>query len=106
MAATSGFFVPPTVGTPGASQKRVTATGVTPQASRVSVTDGTRLTTTSPPAHRGDHHSRSSSWAFLAWNSASVMRPRRRSPSSSSIWAGIDHGRTAGPAPARTPAGP
>ena len=49
MAAMSGFLVPPTVRRPGASQKRVTATGPTPQASRVSVTDGTRLTTRTTP---------------------------------------------------------
>src|SRR5262249_44384617 len=45
MAATSGSLVPPTVGKPGCSQNRVTATGRTPQASSVSVTEGTRLTT-------------------------------------------------------------
>ena len=45
MADTSGFFVPPTAGRPGAVQKRVTPTGVTPQASSVSVIEGTRLTT-------------------------------------------------------------
>src|SRR5438445_3282493 len=48
MAATSGFFVPPTVGTPGSpvtSQNRVTATGAMPQACSVSVAEGTRLTT-------------------------------------------------------------
>ena len=61
MAATSGFLVPPTVGTPGASQKRVTATGVTPQASSVSVTDGTRLDAPGAPSI----HSRSSSSRLL-----------------------------------------
>ena len=45
MAATSGSLVPPTCGRSGCSQNRVHATGVTPQASSVSVTDGTRLTT-------------------------------------------------------------
>ena len=45
MASTSGSLVPPTCGRSGCSQKRVQATGVTPQASSVSVTDGTRLTT-------------------------------------------------------------
>ena len=45
MAATSGSLVPPTWVSWGCSQKRVQATGSTPQASNVSVTDGTRLTT-------------------------------------------------------------
>jgi hypothetical protein len=36
--------VPPTVGNPGCSQKRVTAIGSTDQAMSVSVTEGTRLT--------------------------------------------------------------
>ena len=43
--ATSGSLVPPTCGRSGCSQNRVQATGSTPQASSVSVTDGTRLTT-------------------------------------------------------------
>src|SRR5262249_34231846 len=56
IAATSGFFVPPTVGSPGCSQKRVHAIGVTPSASRVSVADGTSETTrgaalTCAPSH-------------------------------------------------------
>ena len=45
MASMSGSFVPPTARSSGCSQKRVTATGVTPHARRVSVADGTRLTT-------------------------------------------------------------
>ena len=45
MAGTSGFFVPPTVGRSGCSQNRVTAIGVMPHASSVSVAEGTRLTT-------------------------------------------------------------
>jgi hypothetical protein len=38
-------LVPPTAGRSGCSQNRVHATGSTPQARRVSVADGTRLTT-------------------------------------------------------------
>ena len=45
MAATSGFLVPPTWSSAGCSQNRVTAIGMTPQLSSVSVTDGTKLTT-------------------------------------------------------------
>src|SRR5579884_3728428 len=45
MAATSGFLVPPTWRRPGCSQNRVQATGTRSQATSVSVTDGTRLTT-------------------------------------------------------------
>ena len=43
--ATSGSFVPPTVGMSGCSQKRVQAIGVTPRASSVSVAEGTSETT-------------------------------------------------------------
>src|SRR5262249_16129416 len=51
-AATSGSFVPPTAGSSGCSQNRVTPTGVTPHASNVSVIEGTRLTTrTGRPLH-------------------------------------------------------
>ena len=45
MAETSGSLVPPTWWRWGCSQNRVHATGSTPHASSVSVTDGTRLTT-------------------------------------------------------------
>ena len=45
MPRTSGFFVPPTVGTPGISQNRVHATGGVPSATRVSETDGTTVKT-------------------------------------------------------------
>src|SRR5262245_58416366 len=45
IASTSGFFVPPTIVTPGRSQNRVTATGVTPSATSVSVALGTNETT-------------------------------------------------------------
>src|ERR687897_3278275 len=45
IARTSGSLVPPTCGTSGRSQNLVHATGDTPQASKVSVTEGTRLMT-------------------------------------------------------------
>ena len=45
MAAMSGSLVPPTCVKSGCSQKRVQATGVTPHASSVSVTEGTSETT-------------------------------------------------------------
>src|SRR5579859_4209481 len=45
MAARSGSLVPPTALSSGCSQNLVTPTGRMDQASRVSVTDGTRLTT-------------------------------------------------------------
>src|SRR4051794_4020690 len=48
MAATSGSFVPPTWTIVGCSQKRVHATGTTPHAMSVSVSEGTRLTTRTP----------------------------------------------------------
>ena len=93
MASTSGSLVPPTWGRSGCSQNRVHATGVTSQASSVSVTDGTRLTTRGAAARRfarSAAHIRSRSCCFLAANSASVSRPCRRSSSSSRIWAGIE----------------
>ena len=63
-ASTSTFFVPPTVGTPSRSQKRVHPTGATPSATSVSVALGTSETT----LHR--RHMRSSSCAFFVSNSA------------------------------------
>ena len=45
IAATSGFFVPPTARNVGCSQKRVHATGTTPSSRSVSVADGTSETT-------------------------------------------------------------
>src|SRR5580704_4774577 len=45
MAATSGSLVPPTALSSGCSQNLVTPTGRMDQASKVSVTEGTRLTT-------------------------------------------------------------
>src|SRR5262249_59988595 len=45
IASTSGFLVPPIVGRSGCSQNRVHATGSTPNARSVSVTDGTSETT-------------------------------------------------------------
>ena len=62
MAATSGSLVPPTCGRSGCSQNRVHATGVTPQASSVSVTDGTRLTTRACGRARHMRSSSCSSW--------------------------------------------
>ena len=55
--------------------QRVTATGTTPSAKRVSVADGTRLTTRVTGALGAATYMRFRSSAFLAWNSASVRCP-------------------------------
>ena len=76
-----GSFVPPTWRRCGCSQNRVHATTSTPQASSVSVADGTRLTTRTPALRDG---SASRSRRFCASNSSGESVPRCIMPSSRS----------------------
>ena len=80
IAATSGFFVPPTVGSDGCSQKRVQATTSAPAASSVSVADGTRLTT------RGRTSVTAEEPPLLPFELVGVSVPRPIIPSSFSSW--------------------